>query len=125
MSTNTSNITADDIKHMTRLVDDIFETIVRDYSEYDDQPGVHPVYRIGDQGYVAEKQWAAVFAVFPDWAPAVYEMYGNDPDFDTVAERAAQLVNEGGREAVEEWNDRLMDANEFDNVFWTEVGRGY
>lgn len=118
-----THITADDIRHMTRLVDDIFETIVRDYSEYDDQPGIHPVYRIGDQGYVAEKQWAAVFAVFPDWAPAVYEMCGNDPDFKTVYERAAQLVNEGGRKAVEAWNSKLDEDGEADNVYYTELGQ--
>lgn len=123
MTSTTKYITTDDVRHMTRLVDNIFTTIARDYSEYDDQPGVHPVYRIGDEGYVTEAQWDAVFAVFPDWAPAVYEMYGNDPDFYSVAGRAAQLVNEGGRKAVEEWNDKLMDADEFDNVYYTELGK--
>ena len=50
-------------------------------------------------------------------------MCGNDPDFKTVYERAAQLVNEGGREAVEKWNSKLDENGEADNVYYTELGQ--
>ena len=65
-----------------------------------------------------------MFALIPyDWASAVYEMCSNDLDFKTVYERAAQLVNEGGRKAVEEWNSKLDEDGEADNVYYTELGQ--
>lgn len=124
MSTNTTNITAETIESMVRRLDDVFDTITCDVCFYEDLPGIYPVYRIGDAGYVSEERWDAVFALLPyDWAPAVYVMCGNDPDFKTVYERAAQLVNEGGREAVEKWNSKLDENGEADDVYYTELGQ--
>lgn len=114
---------ADDITRMVETVDHAFEGMVRDYCEYDALPGVHPVYRIGDWGWVREDQWDTVFAPWPDWAPYAYEIDANALDYEHLRERIACAVNHGGGTALKQWCDDLMDANQFDTVFYTEVGR--
>ena len=40
-----------------------------------------------------------------------------------VRDRIASAVNHGGSTSLRQWCDALMDANQFDTVFYTEVGQ--
>ena len=113
-------VSAGDITRMVETVDSQFEPMVRDYG---DLPGTHPVYRIGDWGWVREDQWDAVFAPWPDWAPYAYEIDANAFDYEHLRDRIASAVNHGGSTSLRQWCDALMDANQFDTVFYTEVGQ--
>lgn len=115
--------TAKDIDRIIDHADRILKRQAKDFDYWNDMPGIIPVFRIGDWGWVSEEQWDAVFDGLPDWAPVAYEVDANDPDWEGLRDRIAAAVDQGGRQALWDWCQELQDDNEFDVVFWTQVGQ--
>ena len=81
------------------------------------EPG-EGIYRLGDSGYVTEKEWDDAFRDEPEWAERAYMLDGNMPGHTC---RWARLYNEEGVDGLAGETDRMFDDDQADTVFFTEA----
>ena len=109
---NITMIAANDINSTIDAVDDIILPKCVMYDEFDEG---HPVYRIGDYGYIDATEFESVISSFGiPWLLNAYIFVGNGLSVDDVVD----AIN-GGDETL----DSLMstvDDDRLDDVYYTE-----
>lgn len=102
-----------DITDMCDRIDDRLIPLTR----YEGFTPCEGIYRLGEDGYVTEKEFTDAFDDQPDWAADAYMLAGNGMDPDDIA--AAHNEDPDG---FEDWASLMFYDGGYDEaVFYTEA----